>query len=295
MQEEQNTKIKATDQVEVPVCPLCDSESVDTIQHTNVFDYGVGGTVVRLKVDLPVRYCAACDLEFLDHVGQRLRHDAVCRYLGVLTPSEVQQIREGYGMTRAEFAELTGLGEATLGRWETAAVIQNRANDLYLRLIQIPSIMQDLRRLGQSAPEAYSREAAVPEQFAAMRDLEVVSRSAHCFRPQRARSYDRRVLTSAEVLQIRKDHGMTRSEFAKVTGLGEATLSRWEAGRRMNRANELYLRLIQIPSIMQVLRRLGQSTSDWSKTAAEQFAALLVVRSVVKQHARAFSPSLVGI
>lgn len=47
-------------------------------------------------------------------------------------------------MTRAQFSEITGLGEATLARWEAGAVIQNRANDRYLRLLKIGSTMTQL-------------------------------------------------------------------------------------------------------------------------------------------------------
>lgn len=127
-------------------CPLCDSKSVETTLHSDEFKYGSDDAAVTLRVELPVRRCTDCGFDFIDHEGERLRHAAVCRHLGVLTPAEVRQIREDYGMTRAAFAEFSGLGEATLGRWETGALVQNRANDLYLRLVRIrmvKNILQD--------------------------------------------------------------------------------------------------------------------------------------------------------
>lgn len=42
-------------------------------------------------------------------------------------------------MTRAAFAELAGLDEATIDRWENGAVVQNQADDRYLRLLAIPN------------------------------------------------------------------------------------------------------------------------------------------------------------
>ena len=39
-------------------------------------------------------------------------------------------------MSRADFSRLTGLGEATLNRWENGILIQNAANDRYLRLLK---------------------------------------------------------------------------------------------------------------------------------------------------------------
>ena len=142
------------------VCPLCESKSIDTFLHSDAFKYGSGDSAVTLRVkNLPVRRCTSCDLEFIDHEGARLRHDAVCRHLGVLTPAQVREIREGHGMTRAAFAEATGLGAATLGRWETGAVVQNRANDLYLRLTRLPLVMTLLQRMSvheaEPAPESY--------------------------------------------------------------------------------------------------------------------------------------------
>ena len=64
-------------------------------------------------------------------------------------------------MSRATFADVTGLGEATLGRWENGAVIQNRANDRYLRLLSLPGIMASLR--GLSAPERLAQPVVTQE------------------------------------------------------------------------------------------------------------------------------------
>ena len=65
----------------------------------------------------------------------RLQHAAVCRALGLLTPAEIQAIRERLGPTQAEFAQLTGIGEATISRWERGRILPNRAMDHYLRLL----------------------------------------------------------------------------------------------------------------------------------------------------------------
>ena len=141
-------------------CPLCDSKSVETFQHSDTFEYGSGEGAVTLRVQLPVRRCTACDFEFVDHEGERLQHEAVCRHLGVLTPAEVREVRERFGMTRSAFAEVSALGEATLARWETGAVIQNKANDSYLRLVRIPLVMAILERRLASGAEA-ARPAGV--------------------------------------------------------------------------------------------------------------------------------------
>jgi putative zinc finger/helix-turn-helix YgiT family protein len=128
-------------------CPQCGEASITTYWHHDTFTYGSGDSAATLQVELPVRRCGSCELEFLDHEGERLRHDAVCRHLGVLSPSDISDIRKRFGMTRAAFAAVTGLGEATLNRWENGAIVQNLANDRYLRLLALPGVMASLKEL----------------------------------------------------------------------------------------------------------------------------------------------------
>ena len=128
-------------------CPQCGQDSITTYWHHDTFKYGTGDLAVMLHANIPVRRCTSCDLEFLDHEGERLRHEAVCRYLGLLSPAEIRSIRKRYGMSRAAFAEVTGLGAATLGRWENGAVVQNQSNDRYLRLLALPGVMEALKDL----------------------------------------------------------------------------------------------------------------------------------------------------
>ena len=142
-------------------CPLCGDDSVTTEWTRDSFEYGTADSAVVLEVDLPVRRCSACDIEFLDHEGELRRHEAVCRHLGVLSPTEISGLRKALGMSRAAFAELTGLGEATLGRWENGAVIQNRANDRYLRLLSLPGLVGRLAEL--AAPESPAQSVVTPE------------------------------------------------------------------------------------------------------------------------------------
>jgi putative zinc finger/helix-turn-helix YgiT family protein len=126
---------------------VCGEDQVTTYNYRYDFEYGSGGSAVTLQVELPIRRCDTCDFEFLDQEGERIKHEAVCRHLGVLTSTEIRGIRERYGMSRASFAELTGLGEATLNRWENGVVIQNPANDRYLRLLSMPDVFGRLSHL----------------------------------------------------------------------------------------------------------------------------------------------------
>lgn len=128
-------------------CGLCGSDEVDSSLVTEEFVYGVGADAVTLSARIPVRKCAACGFEYSDADAEDARHEAVCRHLGVLTPNDIIAIRQANGLTRAEFALLTHLGEATIARWERGALIQNVAYDRYLRLLQAPQGMSMLRRI----------------------------------------------------------------------------------------------------------------------------------------------------
>ena len=129
-------------------CPQCAANTVTTFRHHDTFRYGSGKSAVDLSVNLPLRRCGSCEFEFIDDEAERLKHDAVCEHLGVLSPSAIRQIRKSYGMTRAAFAEVTGLGEATLNRWENGIMVQTLANDRYVRLLARPEIMSRLRNWG---------------------------------------------------------------------------------------------------------------------------------------------------
>lgn len=113
-------------------------------EHT--FTYGIGPEAAELTVTVPVHVCSFCGFECLDHEGETLKHEAVCAYLGVLTPSEIRGIRKKHGMSRLAFAKVTGLDQATLKRWENGSLIQSAANDRYLRLLATPDYLHRLTR-----------------------------------------------------------------------------------------------------------------------------------------------------
>ena len=131
-------------------CGECGHE-VKTYWHEHCFRYGLGESAVDLAVRLPVRRCEPCDFDYLDEEGERLKHEAVCRHLGVLSPAEVQRIRERHGLTRREFAGLTKIGEASLARWENGIKIQTLAYDRYLRLLAQPEGLTKLQQITRAS------------------------------------------------------------------------------------------------------------------------------------------------
>jgi len=139
-------------------CPACGSSNVRSSAQAVKFKYGNDSDAVELSATVPSTACMSCGEEFLDDRADRAKHDAVCEFLGVLKPSEIAGVRGSYGLTRADFASLTGLGEATLGRWERGLLIQNVGNDRYIRLLRIRDNIELLKKMTGSSVERVSQE-----------------------------------------------------------------------------------------------------------------------------------------
>jgi len=126
-------------------CPLCGEDgAVKTSWEIVSFGYGAGESVVELSAEIPVHTCTACEFQYLDDQAERLKHSAVCRHLGILSPDEIRRIRKDKGMSRSTFSKRTGIGEASLNRWENGLTVQTQAYDRYLRLLALPGTMRNL-------------------------------------------------------------------------------------------------------------------------------------------------------
>lgn len=119
-------------------CPSCGAGTLNAKLVTDRFEHeedGLARTVVVKKV--PVDTCPRCGEVFRGPEASRLHHEAICKTFGFLTPREIFDLREKtLGVTQEEFARLTGIGLATISRWERGRLVQNRAMDRYLRLLR---------------------------------------------------------------------------------------------------------------------------------------------------------------
>ena len=142
---DRSVEMNAHQAVERPGCPVCGSERIQTSIETDEFAYGAGPEAPQLRVQVTVKTCLDCGFQFTDDQAEDTRHEAVCRHLGVLAPREVRELRKRHGLSRAEFARLTRIGEASLARWESGSLIQNGAHDQFLRLLFFPENLERLR------------------------------------------------------------------------------------------------------------------------------------------------------
>jgi putative zinc finger/helix-turn-helix YgiT family protein len=133
-------------------CPDCESSEFEVRECEQRFLYGKGEYAFDVSCIVPTYVCSRCGCEWTGPQAENIRHDAVCRRLGRLTPYEILRIREECRLSQAEFSRVTGFGEASLSRWENGVQIQNAACDRLLRLIKADYRNLDL--LSQMADDA---------------------------------------------------------------------------------------------------------------------------------------------
>lgn len=126
-------------------CPACGQHRIRTNLVQDRFEYGIDDDRAELSAWVRIHHCMNCDLTFTGDDAEEARHEAVCRYLGLLTPREILEVRESYGLSQSDFAEISKIGKASLARWERGALLQNAANDNLVYLLKFKDNMRRLR------------------------------------------------------------------------------------------------------------------------------------------------------
>jgi putative zinc finger/helix-turn-helix YgiT family protein len=118
---------------------LATMEYATTIEHD--------GRAYRVEIPaLTVPQCAGCQAISIDDEADQQISAAFRREARLLTPEEIRQGRERLGLTQKQFANLLGVGEATVSRWETGAQVQQRALDRFLRVcLASPAVVELLQ------------------------------------------------------------------------------------------------------------------------------------------------------
>jgi YgiT-type zinc finger domain-containing protein len=142
-------------------CVSCGSTAISTSIEKQSFVYGQGDDRATVVADVPVHTCGTCGITFSDESAEDIRHEAVCRHLGVMPPAAVAEVRRSYGMSRAAFSALTKIGEASLARWEGGHLIQNPAYDQYLYLL---SFSDNVERLTTRRPSPLPKSQTAVER-----------------------------------------------------------------------------------------------------------------------------------
>lgn len=128
-------------------CGICGSDNVEVRPEEISFVYGQGKDSTTLNAVVPVHKCLDCEFEFTGPVADRICHDAVCRHLNVvppMKPDELRQIRKNLGLSKSQLSEITGIGIASIKRWEKGSLVQSPAMDGYLYLLGKPGNLDTL-------------------------------------------------------------------------------------------------------------------------------------------------------
>lgn len=118
---------------DVNSCIFCDSTSIETAFEKQQFAFRHGSQDVLLTVEVPVTHCNDCGESIIGSEAEAIQHEAVCDFLGRLSPREIKEMRKQKKVSQQSLADATGIGVASIKRWETGALIQSEAMDKLLR------------------------------------------------------------------------------------------------------------------------------------------------------------------
>lgn len=170
-------------------CPSCGHQPLEAQRIRDEFEYGPDDERITVVAEVvPVLVCPVCGEILYGAEAAAVRHRAICRALGLLSPAEIKTLRERLGPDQDDFARLTGIGVATLSRWERGRLLQTRAMDRYLRLLDaLPQAARFLETLQKPSvhsttfllpPEAEAEARARAARFGSLRPPCPASESA---------------------------------------------------------------------------------------------------------------------
>ena len=140
------TDVAPPSEAQVERCLSCEEAPATLSYETQSFNYGPVSDGVVLSAVVPVWSCEGCGEQYLGPEAEDIKHDAVCAFLGRMTPSEIKSLRLSFQMLQDQFADFTGYGIASIKRWETGAQIQSESVDKHLRLLRALGIAEVVKR-----------------------------------------------------------------------------------------------------------------------------------------------------
>jgi putative zinc finger/helix-turn-helix YgiT family protein len=143
-------------------CPVCGTGTAKKVERKNYPARYNGEPVEVPNVD--AFHCDDCGEEFLTPEQARAMSVAVKnevrKMLGLLSPERIAAIREKAGLTQAQLEERLGLGPKVVVRWESGKVIQGKAADTVLRLLERePELVKELQEIEKQRSKQQERYA----------------------------------------------------------------------------------------------------------------------------------------
>lgn len=142
------------------ICQVCGAKEAKKVHRPFETTYN---RQVRVKIDdVEMDECEACGERVLTfdqarYISQNVKRIARAS-LDLLPPEKIVSIRRRYGISQKQLETLLGLGEKVVTRWERGKVLQAKAADVVLRLMDaLPSVVQYLRTM-RHQPKTEVRE-----------------------------------------------------------------------------------------------------------------------------------------
>ena len=136
-----------------------------------------------VEVSFPSHYFYCPETEEMTETEELLQSntlaikDAYRRVVGLLTSQEIREIRERFGISQKDFAEILEWGRATITRYETHQVQDRAHDDILLKLSEDPEwFLQLLEKAKERlSPKAYNKyRLAIQEVFSHAQDLYII-------------------------------------------------------------------------------------------------------------------------
>jgi putative zinc finger/helix-turn-helix YgiT family protein len=116
-------------------CPVCDTPLKER-RIVRQFDFGVGEMKVPVTASVVVQECEDCGAQVETAETGREMEDAGRRAIGMLVGDDFTGFRQRLGLSFREMSRMTGIGTATLSRWEAGRLRPNRSLDLLMRILR---------------------------------------------------------------------------------------------------------------------------------------------------------------
>jgi putative zinc finger/helix-turn-helix YgiT family protein len=115
-------------------CPICDKGTLGPRQGEFVTEVKCGTAKKELRIgNISWDECDACGEKIFDDNAMKQISDARYEAVGLLTPSELKEIRRKLGYTQEQMATFLGIGNKTYCRWENGTSIQTKSMDTLIR------------------------------------------------------------------------------------------------------------------------------------------------------------------
>ena len=119
-----------------PKCPICQNGGLVRAQVERAFEYGVGDMRVPTSAPISVLLCDSCGSQIDTPETGRQMEDAGRRAVGMMVGDDFRSFREGLSLSLREMSRMTGIGTATLSRWESGRLRPNRSLDLLMQILR---------------------------------------------------------------------------------------------------------------------------------------------------------------